>query len=124
MKHFANVACLVFACLALASCRPAPEPHTAREPLTVEIPPGLVAVTDAQKQLVTSLKTIERGMSPQDAKKKLGPPSEETAGTLFYHLVENEREGGYSVTATLTFEDGALASASVDYGHESRAPVD
>jgi len=130
MKHAANVACLVFACLALPSCRPAaesltaPESHTAAEPLTVEIPQGLVAVTDAQKQLITSLKTLARNMSPQEAKRKLGSPTEETPDTLFYHVVEDEREGGYSVTATLTFENGELTSAAVEHGHESRSPAD
>lgn len=102
-------------CFGLSSCR------TSSEPLNVQIPAGLVEATHSQKKFVANLKTLSRGMSLQDAKKHLGPPSEETKTTLFYNLIENRVEGGFYVNATLSFVDSGLTNVSIGFGHKTRS---
>jgi hypothetical protein len=116
MQRAAAILLLVCQCFALSSCAPP------REPLSVQIPPGIVTATDPQKQLVTSLQNLPRGLTLNDARRVLGTPTEQQPDSLFYYVIENEVEGGYYVTATLMFEDGGLTTVEVGYGHESRDP--
>jgi len=90
--------------------------------LNVHLPAGLVAATDAQKELIAKATTLLPGMSYQAAKRHLGTPTEETPGSLFYELAEDRVEGGYYVNATLTFDDVGLADVKLGFGHESRSP--
>jgi hypothetical protein len=112
MQRAVAILVLVYHCFALSSCAPPPEP------LNIQIPPGLVTTTGAQKKLVANLKSFPRGMALQDAKRVLGPPTQEQLDSLFYYVIESEVEGRYYVTATLTFEDGGLNAVEVGYGHE------
>jgi len=90
--------------------------------LNVQIPAGLVTATVAQKEFIAKVQTLSRGMPLQAAKRHLGVPPQERSGSLFYHLIEDRLEGGYYVTATLTFDDSGLADVKVGFGHESRSP--
>ena len=90
--------------------------------LHVEVPVGLVTVTDRQSRLVAGLKDLSEGMSQPEVKARLGEPSEERPETLFYNCVEDRHQGGHYVTATLSFGRDGLASAKVDYGHVTLEP--
>ena len=116
MNRAVTLSCLLCMCFALSSC------HPAREPLNVQVQPGLVTATDAQARLISKLKSFQRGMSPQDVQNELGRATEETLDSLFYYLCEDRFEGGYYVAATLTFRKGGLESVEVGFGHESREP--
>jgi len=107
----------VLVTLLASSC----QPSAAR--LTFEIPEGFMAVTEAQRQLVTDVKALSPGMSPAEVKGRLGPPLEEKDGLLFYKLIEDRLEGGYYVSAALTFAKHGLTDAKLDFGHESRKPM-
>jgi hypothetical protein len=61
-------------------------------------------------------------MSLQDAKEHLGPPSSETEERLYYNLAEDRREGGYYVSARLSFVDSGLTNVTIGFGHETRSP--
>jgi hypothetical protein len=91
-------------------------------PINAQMPAGLVAATAAQKEFIARVKTLSRGMPLQAAKRHLGAPTKERAGSLFYNLTENRVEGGHYVTATLTFDDSGLVDVKMGFGHESRSP--
>ena len=114
MRQFTANLLLICLCFGMSSCCTRPEP------LNVHIPAGLVTVTDAQAELIANVKTLSRCMSLHDAKRHLGPPSGEMTDSLHYHLTEDRAEGGYYVTATLSFSDGHLSDAKVAFGHETR----
>lgn len=90
------------------------------EPLKIEIPAGLVTVTDAQAQLVARSKALSRGMTLQEVKQQLGLPKVEKPDQLFYVLDENRVYGGNYVTAKLSFDNGGLSGITLGFGHESR----
>ncbi len=94
---------------------------TRSEPLSIEVPAGLITVTDAQAQLVAGVKTLSRGMSLEDVKQQLGRPSEEKSDLLFYNLVEGA-EGGHYVAARLSFDNHGLSNAQLAFGHVSHEP--
>lgn len=107
------LACL---CSGVSSCSPP------AEPLKVQVLPGLVAATNAQRKLVANVQTLSRGMSLPDAKRHLGVPTQETSDSLFCWLVESRVLGGYYVAATLKFDDSGLADVKLGFGHVTLSP--
>ncbi len=87
----------------------------------VEVQPGLVTVTDRQARLVAGVKELSKGLSPQEAKQRLGNAREERTDLLFYNLAEDVN-GGNFVTAGLSFDDDGLASAAIGFGHVTLEP--
>jgi hypothetical protein len=104
-------------CIILQSC------HKNIEPLNIQIPNGINAVTDQQKQFIENLKYLDRGMSTSDVKKHLGSPEEESSDVLFYNLHENPLFGGFYVTAHLKFDKKGLSVVEIGHGHERLVPV-
>jgi len=122
-RHATQIAvlfCIGLACGCTSLHHGADGKDTAPERLNVQVPPGLVAATDAQRKLVANAQTLSRGMSLPDAKRHLGAPTQETSDSLFYHLIECRVFGGYYVTARLKFDDGGLADVKLRFGHEWR----
>ncbi len=91
------------------------------EPLEIRIPNGLVAATSEQENFIEGIKALTRGMSLQEVKGRLGPPTEQRSGRLFYHVAESSAEGGYYVTSVLKFTDNGLGEVKIGFGHETRS---
>lgn len=115
MRPAAHTLASLLLSLAVISCVPE------REPITVKIPAGFMAVTKAQQELVAGVKTLSRGMSQAEVIARLGPPATQETDLLFYDVVEHA-EGGYYVTATLAFDKGGLSAAELGLGHVSMTP--
>jgi hypothetical protein len=112
MKQITRLVTVFVLCLSVASCR------DAAEPVAVEIPPGFMAVTEAQQELAAGVQRLSRGMSRAEVIQHLGQPAEEEADLLFYILIEGA-DGGYYVSATLHFDEHGLSAAELGFGHVS-----
>jgi len=89
--------------------------------LSVDIPEGIVAVTDSQKALVVWVRGLKAGTNKEQVENALGIPTARAKDVWFYRLPESSVYGGYWVTATLTFDGEDLSAAKVGGGHETRA---
>jgi len=115
MKHVA-VACLLSRfCISLTSCQ---QPS---EPIDVLVPQGFSTVTATQTKFAGKVETLTRGMTRQEVLQTLGSPADQTSDLFFYELVEGH-EGGYYVTATLSFDEHGLTGAELGFGHVSLEP--
>ena len=83
----------------------------------VTIPKGLVAASQKQKDFVKALAALSVGSSRAAVQQALGAPAQTNAATWFYDLKEDPDEGGYYVTASLTFGTNGLSGGSVGFGH-------
>jgi len=101
-------------CLSGASCR------TPAEPIPVNVPRGFIAVTTEQKQLVSAVHSLSRGMSPADVKTILGKPEGEVSSpTLMTYMLNEDASGGHYVSARLEFDEQGLLKAELGFGHIS-----
>jgi outer membrane protein assembly factor BamE (lipoprotein component of BamABCDE complex) len=93
--------------------------QSTQTPIVVNVPEGIVLATEVQKAFVLTLKKLPLGATKKEVERKLGKPNQAEATTWFYYLSENRIQGGYYITARVTFQDHGLAYAKLDFGHET-----
>ena len=90
-----------------------------QKPIVVDVPKGIVLATENQKTFVSSLQKLSLGATKTEVERKLGKPDQAEGKTWYYHLPENRTQGGYYISATLSFRNDGLAFAKLDFGHET-----
>ena len=85
----------------------------------ITIPPGVIAASQAQKELIKKLAILPVGASKADVITAIGAPADPNTSKWYYELHEDRLEGGYYITAELTFTTNGLADGRVGYGHET-----
>ncbi len=83
----------------------------------VSIPKGVVAASQEQKTFIKALAELPLGASREAVRQALGTPAQTNAIAWLYHLKEDRIEGGYYITASLTFATTGLAQGTVEFGH-------
>jgi hypothetical protein len=81
------------------------------------IPQGVVAASPAQKTFIKALAELPLGASRETVRQALGTPAQTNAIAWLYDLKEDRIEGGYYITASLTFATIGLACGTVEFGH-------
>ena len=101
---------MIALCSVAASCR------TITGPVAVSTPPGFMAATEKQKELVEQVRQLTRGMSKEEVIEILGRPANEQPQHLTYMVIE-DASGGHYVEVLLIFDDVGLESGKLGFGH-------